>query len=133
MSTTRTFQDMLNEYLPNPLLKEEFVKRDYILQNIEKDNNWKGGTLIVPFKAAGASSVSFGSLTADSDIAEDTHVRGQVSGHKEVWGSMIFNHRDLMEHDVISEQNFLKQAHSAVINLNLTCPKENPSFVLQRC
>ena len=108
MSTTRTFQDMLNEYLPNELLKEEFVKRDYVLSTIEKDNSWKGGNLVVPFKAAGASSVAFGSLSASNDIAEDKYVRGGVSGHKEVWGSMIFNERDLMEHDMISEQNFLK-------------------------
>jgi len=108
MGTTRTFQDMLNEYLPNDLLKEEFVKRDYLLSKIEKDNDWLGGNLVVPFKAAGASSVSFGGLTASTDIGEDKYVRGGVSGHKEVWGSMIFNHRDLMEHQQISEQNFLK-------------------------
>lgn len=114
MATTRTFQDMLNEYLPNPLLKEELVKRDFLLSKIEKDDSWKGGELIVPFKAAGASSVAFGSLTAASDIAEDAHVRGSVSGHKEVWGSMIFNHRDLMEHDMVSEQNFLKILPGAV-------------------
>lgn len=108
MATTRTFQDMLNEFLPNELLREEFVKRDYLLSKVEKDNSWLGGNLVVPFKAAGASSVAFGSLTASNDIAEDTYVRGGVSGHKEVWGSLIFNHRDLMEHDRISEQNFLK-------------------------
>jgi hypothetical protein len=108
MGTTRSFQDMLNEYLPNDLLKEEFVKRDFLLSKIDKDNDWLGGNLVVPFKAAGASSVSFGSLTASNDIGEDKYVRGGVSGHKEVWGSMIFNHRDLMEHQQISEQNFLK-------------------------
>jgi hypothetical protein len=108
MGTTRSFSAMLNEYLPNELLKEEFVKRDYLISKVEKDDNWLGGTLIVPFKAAGASSVAFGSLTASTDIAEDSYVRGQVSGHKEVWGSLIFNHRDLMEHEQISEQNFLK-------------------------
>ena len=114
MATTRSFSDMLNEYLPNDLLKEEFVKRDYLLQKIDKDDNWKGGTLIVPFKAAGASSVAFGSLTAAADIGEDKYVRGEVSGHKEVWGSMLFNHRDLMEHDSISEQNFLKILPGAI-------------------
>lgn len=108
MGTTRTFQDMLNEYLPNELLKEEFVRRDYLLSKIEKDDSWLGGNLVVPFKAAGASSVAFGSLTGSTDIAEDKYVRGGVSGHKEVWGSLIFNHRDLMEHEQISEQNFLK-------------------------
>jgi hypothetical protein len=108
MGTTRTFQAMLNEYLPNELLKEEFIKRDYLLSKVEKDDSWLGGNLVVPFKAAGASSVAFGSLTGSTDIAEDSYVRGGVSGHKEVWGSMIFNHRDLMEHEQISEQNFLK-------------------------
>lgn len=108
MGSTRTFQDMLNEYLPNELLKEEFIKRDYLLSKVEKKNDWLGGTLVVPFKAAGATSVAFGSLTDSTDISEDKYVRGSVSGHKEVWGTLMFNHRDLMEHEQISEQNFLK-------------------------
>lgn len=108
MATTRTFQDMLNDYLPNELLKEELVKRDYVLRKVEKDEGWKMGPLIVPFKAAGASSVSFGSLTASTDVAEDKYVRGEVSTPKEIWGTMLFNHRDIMEHDKVSEQNFLK-------------------------
>lgn len=114
MSTTRTFQTMLNEYLPNDLLKEELIKRDFLLTKIEKDDTWLGGNLVVPFKAAGASSVSFGQLSASNDIAEDKYVRGGVSGHKEVWGSMIFNHRDLMEHGQVNEQNFLKILPTAV-------------------
>lgn len=108
MATTRTFQSMLNEYLPNELLKEEMIKRDYLLSNVEKDDGWLGGNLIVPFKAAGASSVAAGSLSASNDIAEDKYVRGSITTQPEVWGTMIFNHRDLMEHDKVSEQNFLK-------------------------
>lgn len=108
MATTRSFSTMLNEYLPNELLKEELVKRDFVLRTVDKDDNWLGGNLVVPFKAAGASSVSFGALSASNDIAEDKYVRGGISTQPEVWGSMIFNHRDLMEHDKISEQNFLK-------------------------
>lgn len=108
MATTRSFSTMLNDYLPNELLKEELVKRDFLLSKVEKDDSWKGGTLVVPFKGAGASSVSFASLTDSSNITEDQYVRGEVSGHKEVWGSMVFNHRDIMEHDLLSEQNFLK-------------------------
>lgn len=108
MSTDRSFQTMLNEYLPNELLKEEFTKRDYLLSNIEKDDSWLGGNLVVPFKGAGASSVAYGGLTASTDIAQDIYVRGGIPNQKEIWGSMVFNHRDLMEHNRISEQNLLK-------------------------
>lgn len=109
MATDRTFQAMLNEYLPNKLLKEELIKRDYILTNVNKDDKWKGGKLIVPFKASGASSVRMGGLTGASDIAEDNYVRGSIDDYTEAWGSMIFNHRDLMEHDgKIPESTFLK-------------------------
>jgi hypothetical protein len=108
MATNRTFSAMLNEYLPNDLLAEELVARDYVLNKADKDDGWLGGNLVVPFKAAGASSVSFGSLTAQSDVAEDVYVRGNVASQKEAWGTMIFNHRDLMEHDKVSEKNFLK-------------------------
>jgi len=109
MATTRVFQDMLNEYLPNRLLAEELVKRDYILQKCQKDNNWKGGTVIVPFKGAYPSSVSFGSLTDESDIAKSQKVRGSISAYREVWGSLIFDHTDLMQHDgPIPESTFIR-------------------------
>jgi len=115
MGTTRTFQDMLNEYLPNKLLKEELIKRDYLLSNIEKDDKWKGGKLIVPFKAAGASSIKMGGLTAANDISEDLYVRGSIDDYKEMWGSMIFNHRDFMDHSGrVVEDSFLKILPDAV-------------------
>lgn len=107
-STDRSFSAMLNEYLPNELMKEELIKRDYLLQKVEKDNNWLGGTLIVPFEGGVASSVSFGSLTASNDVSEYNYQRGQVTVQPEIWGTLLFNHRDLMEHGKISEQNFLQ-------------------------
>ncbi len=113
--TTRRFSAMLNDYLPNSMLKEDFIKRDFLLSKVEKDDGWLGASsttgeaaLIVPFKAAGASSIAFGSLTDSTDIAEDIYVRGRVDTAKEAWGSLVFNHRDIMEHDRISEKNFLK-------------------------
>lgn len=122
MGTTRTFQSMINDFLPNELLKEEFVKRDYLLNKVEKDDTWtgvgaggaNGGSLVVPFRGAGASSVAAGSLTASNDIAEENYVRGLINTQPEIWGSMIFNHRDLMEHETVSEKNFLKILPDAV-------------------
>lgn len=109
MSTTRSFQTMLNEYLPNKMLMDEMIKRDYFLSNLEIDNKWKGGKLIVPFKAAGASSIKMGGLTDASDIAQDQYVRGSIDDYKECWGSMIFNERDLIDHSgKIVEDSFLK-------------------------
>lgn len=109
MSTTRTFQAMLNEFLPNELLMEELIKRDWILTNVEKNNSWKGGKLIVPFMGQQASSVAFGSLTGSTDIAEYSYIRGSVDDYKEAWGSLIFNQRDLMDHSGrIKEDSFLK-------------------------
>lgn len=100
---------MLNEYLPNSLLKEELIKRDYILTRIKKDNKWKGGRIIVPFKANGASSVKVGGLTAANDIAESRYIRGSIDAYKEIWGSMIFNHTDLLQHDgKLKESTFLR-------------------------
>lgn len=109
MPTARSFQTMLNEYLPNKLLKDDLIKRDYVLSNIEIDDTWKGGKLIVPFKAAGASSIKMGGLTAANDISEDQYVRGFINDYQEMWGSMIFNHRDLMDHSgKVVEDSFLK-------------------------
>lgn len=110
MATARTFQDMLNEYLPNRLLKEELIKRSYLLKNVEKDNNWKGGTIPVPFRGNQANSVKFGSLTAAGDIAEADYVRGEITSYTEVWGSLIFNQTDLYQHQDArhNEDSFLK-------------------------
>ena len=108
MATSTNFGDMLNQYLPNDLLREEIVARDYILKNCQKDENWKGGDIIVPFRGARASSVSFGSLTASNDVAQAKRIRGSIDGYKEVWGTLEFYHTDLMQHDKISEQSFLK-------------------------
>ena len=64
-----SFQSMLNEYLPNRLVSEELIKRDWFLSNLEIDNGWQGSRIVVPFKGAGASSVEFGQLAGASDIA----------------------------------------------------------------
>ncbi len=109
MSTSRSFQAMLNEYLPLELLNNEWQKRDYVYQKVTKKDDWKGGSLVVPFEGQQASSVEFGQLAADTDIAQDDFIRGTISTQPEVWASMKFNHRDLMEHDgKIPESTFLK-------------------------
>lgn len=108
MATDRTFNAMLNEYLPEKLLKAEMIKRTYLLQRAELDNGWSGGDYIVPFRGNQASSVTFGALAASNDIAEDSFVRGSVTTRPEAWSSMIFNHRDIMEHGKLSEKSFLR-------------------------
>lgn len=138
MATTRTFSTMLNDYLTNEIMAAEIVKRDYVLQNVETDNGWKGGTLPVPFQGNYASSISFGALPASTDISEDAYVRGSITSPTEVWGSMIFNHRDLMEHDgKIPETNFLRilpdrldafmQYMKEVVSMQLT---QGPHFAI---
>lgn len=109
MATARSFNDMLNEYLPNKLLKEELVKRNWLLKNIQRDDSWKGGQVIVPFKGARASSLSFGALTASDDVAEADFVRGTISDYKEMWGTLKFLQRDLIDHEgKVPENTFLK-------------------------
>jgi len=109
MGTNRDFSSMLNEYLSIDLLKEELIKRDYVLQKVDRDDGWKSGTIPVPFEGQHASAVSFGSLTDTTNIAKYKYVRGQLTSYREAWGSLQFNHRDLMEHDgKINEKSFLK-------------------------
>lgn len=113
MATTATFSNMLNEFVNEDLLFNELVKRDWMMSNLEQEKNWVGGSYIIPFIGAVGSSVSFGSLTAASDIAEEVTVRGEID-YAEAWGSMIFNETDLMQHGKISEQNFLKILPDAI-------------------
>lgn len=108
MATTTTFSNMLNQYLPEPLLLDELKKRDWFMKNVDQDDQWLGGSLIVPFLGAVGSSVTFGSLAAANDIAEESTVRGSISSYKEVWSSMIFNETDLQQHGKLNAQNFLR-------------------------
>ena len=109
MSTTRNFQDMLNEYLPNEMLQEEMIKRDWLLKNVQKDDNWKGGTIIVPFIGAEATSAKFGGLTAEADVSEFEYVRGKIEKYQELWGTLKFQHTDLIQHDgKVKESTFLR-------------------------
>lgn len=116
MATTVSFSAMLNEYCPNELLREELLKRDYVLGKVEKDNGWKGGDLIVPFEGAYASSIAFGSLTDSSDVSEYNYQRGTISDYQEAWGTLLFRHTDLMQNGKVSEQNFLQMLPGQVEN-----------------
>lgn len=108
MGTSRTFQAMLNEFMPNSLLMHEQIERSWYFKNVEMNNGWKGGNMIVPFEGAGASSIAFGALTDSSDIAESQYIRGSVPDYKEAWGSIILHQRDLMDHSgKIPESTFL--------------------------
>jgi hypothetical protein len=107
--TTRLFQDMINDFLPNELLMTEMNDNVYVLNKCEKDDSWTGqGDLIVPFEGAVASSIRYGKLTAAANIADDVFVRGKVTKQKEIWGTMRFYSRDLMEHKSVSVKNFLQ-------------------------
>lgn len=108
MATTATFGDMLNEYLPNELLREELNKRSWVMQNVEQDETWAGGTLVVPFEAAGASSVKFAGLTAVADISQDNLQRGTITTQPELWGSFLIYQKDIWHHGKLSEQSLLK-------------------------
>jgi hypothetical protein len=108
MGTTRSFSAMLNDHLPDQLFTAELLKRDYITNTVDKITDWNGGSQIVPFRSAYASSVSFAALTASDDISQSAFVRGTAT-HKELFGSLIFNHRDLIEHDgKVNEDTFLR-------------------------
>lgn len=110
MSTDRLFNSMLNQYLPVELLKEELVKRDYLLQKVNMDKSWNGGELIIPFQGQNASSVEFGALPASNDLSAYSYIRGSISVQPEVWSTLYFNERDLFQNQgkKMPEQTFLK-------------------------
>lgn len=109
MATQTTFDNMINEFLPNSLLSDGIMKMDWLLSNVEKDNSWLGGNnLVVPFAGAGASAVKFGGLTDVADITQARTVRGNIASQPEIWGSLKFNEKDLVRHGKLSEQNLLR-------------------------
>lgn len=44
-----SFTILLQWYMPPKLLKEEFLRKDFLLRMVEKDEAWTGGCLVVPF------------------------------------------------------------------------------------
>lgn len=112
MAISRTFNDMLLEYAPEDLFRNELVKKDWFLSNIDIVDGWTGGSFPVAFKESAASSVVYGALEDEANIAESVLVRGQIPDHKFISSSMVFNQRDLMEHSGsnsgISKKSFLK-------------------------
>jgi hypothetical protein len=113
MATSRDFNEMVDRYLPNELLVEEVVKRSWFLEKVDRDDDWKGGTIDVPFRTNRATSISFGSLTDADDVHTHGHVKGAISAYKEAWGTMKFKGTDWIQHTgkgkvMVNEQSFLK-------------------------
>jgi hypothetical protein len=95
MATSSTFSAMLKRYMPTNLLVEEMRKRNFFFRKVKKDMSWMGGRYEVPFEGAEASSIKVGSLASSSDISETNAVLGYEDQYREIWGSMIFNEKDL--------------------------------------
>lgn len=109
MATSSNFQNMLNQYLPLELLKQELLKRDYLMNRVQHDESWKGGSLQVPFEQQYGSSIEFGQLADTSDISNYKYGRGTISTQPEAWASLQFLQKDLVQHDgKIPESTFLR-------------------------
>jgi hypothetical protein len=106
MATTTNFNDMLKRYQPYELLNETLKRKNYFWNKVKKKEDWVGGTLDIPFEGGEASSLSFGELTAASDVAQGTYVLGSISSQPELWGTMKFYEKDLDRHGDL-EKSFL--------------------------
>lgn len=104
------FSAMINDHLPYELLKNEVIQDDHVLKAFEIKEGWlDGANLQVPFKEATASSIVYGELEDENDIGQSELVKGLLSEHKTITGSMKFAHRDLADHKGgISKKSFLK-------------------------
>lgn len=133
MATSRTFEAMINDYLSLDLLRTE-LKRMYLLDKVKKDNSWIGGNgtqgYVVPFISGNASSLSFGSLTAAGDIAEDEPVRATLTTQPELWGAMVFNAKDFMQHEGKKRELSLMKSIKNTIEPFMTYMKSALSDVL---
>lgn len=108
MSTQSQFQNMLNEFLPNSLMDDEFRNRNWFYKNLSQDTNWRGGTMIVPFVGGRNSTVKMGELPAIADIGRLRTVRGEITSQPEIWGSLIFDEKDLIRNNKVDEQSLLR-------------------------
>lgn len=103
------FAALLNEYCPNSMLMEEVCEKDYVFKKVKKDLNAYGSKIIVPFLEAQATSVRYGKLTAAADISSSLPARGELEAMTEVYGSLVFQHADLVDQaGRIPESTFMK-------------------------
>ena len=108
MALTATFSSILNEYAPDALFQEEAKERVWLINNVEHDEKWLGGSLTITFQGAQARSGQFANLPSASDISEDSFTKGTIAGPAELRGSMVFNEKDITQHGVLNSQNLLK-------------------------
>lgn len=116
MTTLATFSSLLNDYLYYDLLSEEMKRQNWLIGKVAKDNNWRGGPLIVPFESSEGSTIVHGQMAAEADVTEFQYVRGQVDAYKECWGTLFWNAKDLWENvpasakeqGYVNKQSFLK-------------------------
>jgi len=102
------YQEMLNEHLAFDVLEEETKKQSWLLDNCTIKKDWRGGDIIVPFKAGKASTVTMGGLAETTSISRSSYVRGKVSDMKEAYGSLIIYEKDITINGAIDEQSFIK-------------------------
>jgi len=120
MTTTRTddIQVMLNDYMPNKLLSDELIKRDFFLTTVARDFNCKGisnsvnsthnSKIVVPFKSHGATNVRVNGLTDEDNVGKAGRVRGYIDKLVEFWGTLKLEHGDICDTEgKISESSFV--------------------------
>lgn len=105
--TDQSFNNMLKRYMPYSLLDEEMKKRNFFYNKVKKNNGWEGAVLEHPIVGNEASSLNWGTLTAANDIAQANYLVGTLTSQPELWGSMLFNEKDLRRH-VSMEKSYLK-------------------------
>ena len=127
-TTTSDFNGMLKKYLPYKMLIAEVIKRNYVMQKINKLTSYKGGVGELAFEAGAASSFRYGKLVTSAKITQKRVVKGFLKGYKEIWGAMKFNYHDLQRHgdmeksflaNLLTEIPRFTEALSALISLQI--------------
>lgn len=108
MSTTENFSVMLKEYMPNELLLNEVEKLNWFLKKLKRDSNWGYGPYQIPAETQEYSRFEWGQLPAANDIPGAKYAKPEVTSPKELFGSMIFDNKDLERHDGDMKKSFLQ-------------------------
>lgn len=98
MSSTLDFQSMLEDYLPNNLLREELHRSDFLLRNIERDDAWRGGNLVVPFQSFAEDYLPV------SNDSEAPNFYGRIPGYRP--GETMSRRRTSQSAETIGQQNY---------------------------
>ena len=103
--SSEKFNNMLNEHLKYDLMKEKMEAASYLYKWTDKDEEWIGGEVPIPFMEK-TGSVRSGRLVHADRVASNRYLRGKLTPSEQ---AEIFMAAEFLEKDIFTHKGELKE------------------------